>query len=209
MLLTRQQLGALAFASTDQSRQALQCLRIDPDGTIWATDGHTLARVKHQGPGEEEFPVIPAIPADAVSPPATVLLPATLAKAVLTALKKVKAGRLPILGHALLRQHGDTLYLAVTDLETPQVWQIKLPDATFPNCEQVLPKDGGKAEAGSFGINGYYLARVGAYRAQFSTYGNDIRVTSQGPTNPVLFEWLDTNGGHEVLCLVMPMRLGG
>src|SRR3989304_5617556 len=77
MLLSRQQLGALAFASTDPSRQALANLRIDPDGTVWATDGHTLARVRHIAPSEDEFPLILTIPAEAVSPTVSVLLPAS------------------------------------------------------------------------------------------------------------------------------------
>src|SRR3972149_4057561 len=129
MLLSRQQLGVLAFASTDASRQSLANLRIAPDGTVWATDGHTLARVRHIAPSEDEFPLIPTIPAEAVSPTTSILLPASLARTICGALKKIKAGRLPILGYCLLKQAGDTLYLAVTDLEAPQVWQVRVPDA--------------------------------------------------------------------------------
>lgn len=216
MLLTRQQLAAHVFASTDASRVSLQYLRIDPPvegvSTVWATDGHTLVRCKALAPPADEFPLIPTIPPSAASPTKTVLLPVQTAKLVEAALRKQrKATRtLQILGYALLKQDGDMLYLAVTDLDNPQTWQVRLPDATFPNVEGVLP--GGVyamvAEAGTpFGISGAYLSRVGSYRGQFDDYQPSVKVTSQGLLAPVLFEWSDTISNHDVLCVVMPMRL--
>ena len=211
MLLNRQQLGALAFASTDSSRQALQHLRIDPDGTIWATNGYTLIRVKSTGaPSDDEFPCIDTIPADAQTPKTSILLPVATAKAVLASLKKVKHGRLPILAHALLKQKGDRLFLATTDLETPQVFEVKVPNATFPTVEGVLPGGkfgGGTApEAGVIGINPHYLGAVAAYHRLFDTPKDIVRITGQGPTSATLFEWEDGHG-HEVLIIVMPVRL--
>lgn len=215
MLLTRQQLAAHLFASTDAAR-GNQYLRVDPPvagvSTVWATDGHTLARCKALAPPADEFPLIPTIPPTAVSPTASVLLPVQTAKLVEAALRKQRKAttRLPILSYAILKQDGDTLYLAVTDLENPQTWQVRLPDAAFPKVEDVLPGGlyGGKGtEAGPFGISGAYLSRIGSYRGQFDDYQPGVRVTSQGPLAPVVFEWGDTISNHDVLCLVMPMRL--
>lgn len=208
MLLSRQQLGAIAFCSADPSRVSLGHLRIDPDGTVYATDEHTLVRVIAKGnPLEDEFPKV-NIPLEASSPATSVLLPAGTARAVLGTLKKRK-GCFPILSYALFRVHGETLYLATTDLETPQVFTVSVPDSTFPNVVDVLPggKYGGEVTSDvPIGINADYLGRVAAYRRLFDTPTSVLRVTSRGKTAPVLFEWEDGHG-HEVLVLVMPMRL--
>ena len=54
MLLTRQQLGTFMFASTDASHAALGNLRVDPDGLVWATNGHVLVRIKNTGTPPDE-----------------------------------------------------------------------------------------------------------------------------------------------------------
>lgn len=150
------------FCSKDESRYALSAINVTPEATI-ATDGHRLAWVSGDGFKSESFPVVPnAAPATNEFKPFMVSaeLAAKIAKATPT------KEHIPVLNHSAIGIDGENRTIAVTDLESPQVFNAtKQPDGQFPNTDAVIPR-WEKATA-RFCVNAEYLADIAAFAAQF------------------------------------------
>src|SRR5262245_43730168 len=104
MLLQRKALEIARAASKDQTRQSICGLRIEPDGTTIATDGHILAKFTPlSNPDSKEYPVIDGVNADDGE---NRLQPFTLTTEgvalLLRALSKKTPRSLPILGNIAL-----------------------------------------------------------------------------------------------------------
>src|SRR5262245_12487662 len=123
MLLQRKALEIARAASKDQTRQSICGVRVEPDGTTIATDGHILARftptIKVDG---KEYPAIDGITADDGE---NKLVPFTLTTEgvamLLRALSKKAQRHLPILGNVAVdveqTNRNGFAVTAVTDLE--------------------------------------------------------------------------------------------
>lgn len=141
------------FASKEESRYTLQAIQVRPEATV-ATNGHYLAWVSTDGQDPANFPVIEGFPGgDKYWKP--FLLDVESAKQIAKALPKKTT--IPVLQYAAVHVNGVTVEspdgtktqdqdkgiqsvsLAVTDLERPQVFRPRVPEGTFPNFQAVIP----------------------------------------------------------------------
>lgn len=209
MLITRQALNAAHFASSDVTRVELQNIRVDPDGTVWGSNGHVALKVT-QAPeltNPADFPIIPGIPDTAKSPVYPVLVPASVALDMVKALGKVKRAHIPVLTRAVLLVTDTMGYLACTDLERPTVLSFPLTTDKYPRIEKVYPKPNKRALAQPFAVNAEYLALVAKVRGTFEHDSTcAVKITPYGPQDAVSLEW-STGDGLAAHALIMPVRL--
>ena len=203
MLLTKQALQAVLCASHDVSRP-LQYLRIDPDGSVWATNGHVALKVTQSKEltADTDFPKVPGIPEDAVSPDATVYLPRELVEKVIKAIPRRPS--VPILGRCLLVGTKTQLFVATTDLETPSVFSTLRHDPGYPNLESVYSKLK-PSQSLAVEVSAEYLALVAKVESAWQRNNRPVKVTCRGPEGPLSFEW--GAEGIEAHMIVMPVRL--
>ena len=182
-------------------------VRVDPDGTVWATDGCVAVRVRRPNAlPDEDFPTVD-VPEGAAPPATHVLIPAETAIAVAKTLPKRPP--LPILENALLRVTKDRVYLAVTDLEHPQVTTFARAGETFPNIDELFnDHEKKKRLTDPLCVSANYLILVAKYARMFDLGKNcPVAIASFGQENPVSFEWTDMNNNMNVCALVMPVQL--
>lgn len=199
MLLTKQQLRAHAFTSDDEERFALSHLKIEPDGRVFATNGHLAVLVTPKGQSrieEADFPAIPGM--EGADPKQAIYLPAETARA---AAAIVPGGNGAVSnGHCRLLV-DKRIVVGATDLRTPQLVMVEPPAVeNFPNVGHVIrvqPKGGA-----SISLNPAYLEQIAKYARTFGT--RMIRLTVNGPTDAVRVSWEDDE--HQVDMAVMPMR---
>jgi len=152
MLIPKKSLLVIKAASTDSSRPGLAGVHITKDGAGVATDGHILFKytpmvVNDEGeeapstPDSKDYPAIDGINFT----DETALEPFTLsADSVQTLLKALpKKSCLPILSNVALdtkatNDNGSAL-IAVTDLETSQVFKPTKVENKYPDYEKVIP----------------------------------------------------------------------
>lgn len=208
MLITRQALNAALFSSNDATRLALNYIRVDPDGIVWASNSHVAVKVTQTAETitDTDYPAISGIPDEAKDPISSILIPANVALDVAKALGKLKRAVVPVLTRALIRVTDTTVYLATTDLERPNVVTFRMSSEIFPRLETVYPKADKKAEAEPFGINASYLALVAAFEKCFeqNKVTRPIKVTAYGAKDPISFEW--SGSGVTAHAIVMPVR---
>ena len=114
MLINKKNLAVAALASSDETRPALNCIRVTKEYTE-ATDGHAFARVSNPKVEDDDFPVIPDFKRKGFK---ECFIPADQAAKLAKLIPKGRACRtLPILEHVQLVKDGDDIKAAVTDLE--------------------------------------------------------------------------------------------
>jgi len=124
--------------SEDPTRDILNYMRVTPTETM-AVDGHLLFRVTRPDIKADEFPCIDGIT------PETESRDFFIHRTQIDKLKKAipKSKHLPIIENILVgHSENGTVPLAVTDLESPQIFQMKQPEAeTFPDIDRVTPME--------------------------------------------------------------------
>jgi len=151
MLIPKKSLLVIKAASTDQTRFILNGVHITPDGSGIATDGHIL--FKHT-PDElsdpKDYPAIEGVNLTDETP----LQPFTLSSDSIQALLKAipKKSHLPILSNIALdtkaTNNNSSAVMAVTDLETSQVFKPKKIEGDYPDYEKVIPSETPKVVIG-------------------------------------------------------------
>ena len=208
MLITRYQLEAWRFASTDESRDELRHLRLEPEPrTVWATNGHYAIKVEAIGDvAEADFPVIPSVTWQDVKEGKPILLPVETAKAALRAIKAFKKrDAISVLQHARVGLEASShIVVAVTDLEKPTVLRARVPDVTFPDVAHIFNEFKPSALNAPISLSGRYLADIGGYAKLVSRRSTVITWEFCDPNEPVRFSW--TNDEHRVTGILMPMR---
>lgn len=190
------------FCSKDESRFSLSAIRVTPEATI-ATDGHRLMWLSLDGFTSESFPVVPnAAPAKDSFAPFLVSsdLAAKLSKA--TPSKE----KIPVLNHAAVGIDGDRRTIAVTDLDTPQVFDAtKQPEGSFPDTDRVMPK--WDAATTRFCVNAEYLAQIAAFAAALDSKGTvSIVVSLYGDDNLKALRFDAEKDGQGMTAVLMPLR---
>lgn len=152
MLINKKNLAVAALASSDETRPALQFIRVTKEYTE-AVDGHVFARVSNPKVEDDDFPVIPGLKRTKVKKSKSrktqkggfdeCLIPANQAVKLAKMIPRGGACRtLPILEHVQLVKDGDDIKAVVTDLDNPTVIQIRQDkDMKYPNCDKIMPAD--------------------------------------------------------------------
>ncbi len=190
MLVTKQQLKAHAFASTDAERPAINHVRLDPDGRTMATNGHVAVIVEPLGQAkieETEFPEIPGLQGD--QPRVPLYLPVDTAKA--GARIAGSLARLLVNGHVVIGGQAEPSQLVI--VEPPAVEE-------FPAVEASVPV--GQPD-GYVCVNADYLELVAKYARAFGK-GTLVKLSVFGPGAPLRAEFTDEH--HRVTALIMPLR---
>jgi len=134
-MLNRHNLTIASLASKEASRYALGSILIAPERTV-VTDGRLLATVSTPTLPAESVPTI-----DGFAPTNTFRpfqLPAEDAMAIAKAIPK--STNLPILENAFVDAGTDgKAKIAVTNLESSRVFEIRKPAGSYPQVDQVIP----------------------------------------------------------------------
>ena len=140
MLLSKRQLLAHKFCSTDETRPSLNGIQVEPTGRVLATDGHCAVIVPPCDADSSQFPQKGEASPEYV-PSASFILPTA---AAVSALKSIPRGRmigtLPILAHVAVVNVNGTVDMQTTDLDTVNNLSARPIDGTFPILENVWPK---------------------------------------------------------------------
>ena len=141
MLLSKRQLLAHKFASTDKFRPNLHGIQVEPSGRVLATDGHCAVIVPPCTDSAADFPT-PTDGADPCYMPTTsFILPAAAAVDALKALPKGRVtSMLPILANVAVTAVNGMVDMRTTDLDTVKNLSARPIDGTFPIIENVWPK---------------------------------------------------------------------
>lgn len=130
--------AALVATEKEDNRYAFNHVRVQPDGTVEATNGHIAFRVKERcQTSDAEFPTKGVLETKPLEGPAFIssavadrLIKATAKKATIPVLQKIQVAQ---------NEHGAVAQ--ATDLEVPvSVHLPKGEDVNFPELERVWPK---------------------------------------------------------------------
>jgi hypothetical protein len=203
-LLNKHNMAVRFAASKEESRYTLRAILATENETV-ATDGHIMCRVSLPNTDAKNFPLV-----DGFTPNGFTrgLIPLDAAKDIENAIPKSK--NLPILNHAAISSEriGETdrelLKIATTDLDTPKLLTVRQPDGTFPNWQQVWPKD--KKPVIDLCLNARLLAAIAQAATKFSDRAAaPIRLRFYGEHTAMRFD-LVNDDGQEMNGLLMPLR---
>jgi hypothetical protein len=208
MLIQRKALEIARAASKDQTRQSICGLRIEPDGTTIATDGHILAKfTPTANPDGKEYPVIDGVNADdGENKLQPFTLPNEAVAILLKALPKKTTRHLPILRNVALdveQTNGNGCAVAaITDLENPQVFKLRKVTDDFPDYQKVFPQ--GKPKL----VIGFMMAAFENLLSTLRATGVDGFVMEiRNETGPALIKARTQDGDGLVTALIMPARV--
>jgi hypothetical protein len=216
MLLNPKVLRLSKAASKEPQRETLACVHIRADGSAEATDGHMLVRwTPTEKLDPKEYPIIEGVNAGGVDEEGNPLepelepfmLPRESAEGILKALPKGRT-TFPILRNVLLdteKTNADgNAVMAVTNLETAQVFKPRKTEGQFPDLDKVIPT--GKRPAIRMGFDLHYLGiLLDTLKALNVRY---IQVKSYDELEPIKIEAIDSDSEGEVLAVLMPCRCG-
>lgn len=194
--ITNDILKAAKFASTDETRPALETVRIDNDFIV-ATNGYKIIRIKHNGQDLADFPAI-----DKATKVETLVEPILInAKQLLKKLKFEKSKTLPILETVVLcNETPDFVSLASTDLDTSTVLQFKKCHERYPEYEAIFPK--GEPLATTKLDVDKLIDTLQAFKTEGVSY---IDVSVFDPRSAVKFTGA-VKGNDHIEALLMPIR---
>lgn len=191
--------------TNEESRYTLNHIKITAD-EAQATNGHIALRVQINGIDKDAFPSqVPGL--TAIKPVAEDVEEIRLSK--LTADKLFKAlpknGLLPVLQNAYIGQDDDKPVIAVTDLDSSQIFRTEEVNGQFPDLD-VLKK--GEAPKARVCLDAYYLNEM-------CKVLRDFHSIKQGDC-PILFELWDKDDcivisarndtGQKLKAYLMPMQ---
>lgn len=206
MLLNKKVLCLVNVASTDQTRQSINGVYIEPDGSGVATDGHMLLKFNPDGtPDAKEYPTLDGVnPVDSDKLKAFIL-PREACAEILKAMPKRKG--LPILSNniALDAQGTNTnghAIIGVTDLQTPKVFKPQKVEAEFPDYPKVIPTEKPTVQVGLAVDKLEKLVRtlraMNVIAVRFGVF-DEFR--------PVLVDAKTVDHDGEITGAIMPMRI--
>jgi hypothetical protein len=199
--MNRSNLAVRTFAAKDKNRYTLQAILATEHETV-ATDGHVLARVSLPALDAANFPALDGFKPNGFT---RGLIPVDAAKTIEAAIPEKNT--IPVLTTAAITaDHSDnTLKVAVTDLDTPQVFTVRQPDGQFPNWDMVFEKPDRKPVM-DICFDANLLAAVSQFAAKFSDKNNaPIRLRFYSASNAMRFDVVNGDG-QELNGLIMPMR---
>lgn len=202
--LTKTSLAPMCAAHKDSdSRYAINCLKLEADNSLTATNGHILARTTKPSV-EDDIPEIEGFQPE--KDPHDLFIPLSLARRVM---RDIPASRtLPVLNQAVMGRVCDTERpaLAVTDLDDSVVWPLKTTARNFPDWNVVLPKDEPES---SCCLSIAVLEVLVKTLKQFHEGGPDhagIRLEVRGEDTQVVGR-AHNNRGEDLLIVAMPVKL--
>jgi len=188
-------------ASGDSTRQALQAVYFDADGTV-ATSGYILIKIGY--PEQVDLTEMPApIPqgSDKITP---FLVSAEACKGLGKAIPKVK--QVPALNNLFIdvaaTNANDCAHFVATDLESPQSIAIKKLEHAFPPYAQAMPKP--EAVTLTIGFDPELMARVCGVAKKMGLENCKFEFTND--KGPCKITGLDKHG-QEFTALVMPKQI--
>ncbi len=177
MLIPRQALSTVLFASRESTRYAMQGILIerDADGVARcvATDGSRLAIVTWTEPDPADYPSIKGVDPTTRKPDGfSAILSRDDVRRLLKAIPKSR--NKPILEYVALDEAASSknwIVLGVTDLEHPQTWNILPLEGSFPRWQDVVPVE--HSGLRSIRVNARFLADACALARKFpNDYGD-------------------------------------
>lgn len=139
MIVSKPLLSVLALASKDGTRPLLNAVRLyKEDGNVVsvATNGYILGEVIESTPPLADYPELPND--HKLTDPDEVLIPATTAKRLVSAIKK--SDMLPILNYAVVEADTAT----TTDLEEITTLTFRSPSGNYPEYRKLLTDERAK-----------------------------------------------------------------
>lgn len=138
-LLNKHNLAVRFATAKEESRYTLRAILATENETV-ATDGHIMCRVSLPKTDAKNFPTIEGFTPNGFT---RGLIPVDAAKDIESAIPKSK--HMPILNHAAISSEHigerEVLKIATTDLDTPKLLTVRPVEGTFPNWQNVWPKD--------------------------------------------------------------------
>ncbi len=194
--------------TNEESRYTLNHIKITAD-EAQATNGHIALQVQTNGIENDAFPSeVPGLKAiKAVNGDIDEI---RLSKQTADKLFKAlpKNGLLPVLQNAYIGQDGDKPVIAVTDLDSSQVFRTEEVQGQFPDLDNLKKEEAPKA---SICLDAYYLNEM-------CKVLRDFQGIKQGET-PILFECWDKDDaivmsarnetGQRLRAYLMPMAFDG
>ena len=208
MLLSKKTLAVINAASTDKTRFELNGVLIEGDGSGVGCDGQILVKYTPNFlPDASEYPAIEGV--TVVDPEGVTLTPFILpAEACIQISKAAPKTRrfIPLIEDIALDVVATNLngnaVMAVTDLETPQVFKPKKLDGQYPNYTKILPTNGATLTVGlGVAVLEKVLKTLKALNVEEFSFG----VTDAKSPIQIFATTKDQDG--KVIAVMMPRRL--
>jgi len=196
------------FAGQNDVRYMFTGVQVTSSHVV-ATNGHMLCLLAHQTDySADDFPACGQSTGEpeAIKP---CVVDAESWSKVAKQIPKNKRGSMPVLGHALLdtsaANKNESVPLYVTDLENPQTISLKKMDGTYPDYEQVIPKEEPEY---TICVNPAYLEKIG--RAYKDLGEQSVDIALHGRLKPLVFTRAGTaNDKQEMTVVLMPINSPG
>lgn len=204
MLINKHNLKVAEFASKEESRYMLKAIQISEDGTT-ATNGHYMVNVSLPKAEAKNFPQIEGF--EPLAQAESMLLDRDTALKIEKAMPKNE--NIPVLNHANVGKPGETtLNLAVTDLDSTQIFKPRKITGQFPNWKAVLPTGEPVVE---IAFSADYLMQLARAAAAFTSLecngGAMVRLRLYGSDKAALFETVNTDTEQKWTGVLMPVHL--
>jgi len=201
MLISKNQLKVVAFASKEETRQALNGVNIRPnDNSVEATDGHSLMRVTNKSKVQlNEFPnVKPFNDLDENK-----MIPASAVNKLLKTMPS-KKHNIPILNYFRAGLNGNKIDFTYTDLEDSQTLTAHITEGKYPNTDQVMPKE--KNHNIKIALDAQKMAEICKYIASVSDDSSSMMVLHIQDKDHALLITAETEN-ESIKGLLMPLQL--
>ncbi len=201
LLLNKQSLGMIVFASKEVSRNNVHSLHLTKD-YVEATTGTICVRLSHPKGDIDDFPVAPGEPFDKID----FMIPIDSLNGIKIPMKT----HLPILSNACLSKEGEMISISTTNLETMQTVKVRPIDGEFPGTEQIFDKSIDIEENNEwkmFTLNSDLLKIIANYVSKQNGVENiPITFWIKNPDEPTHFRFRFSDTEQEGRGVLMAMR---
>jgi len=208
MLLNKQTLDIADICSRDETRPALNGLRVTRK-FVEATDGHKLVRVTLPAQNDEDYPKIKGFKPLKRSKNTEVIIDRSHVTDIKKSIPKLKAWHHPpILAHAQIDFHGanSSVRVATTDLDKSNITEYRTIEGPFPNTERSIPKTKPKIEQ-DVGAGQLIAVLELAGRYCSLTHRVKLGLVPMGDGQyQITIKAHDSETGQDFYGLVMPLR---
>jgi hypothetical protein len=202
-MLNRHNLDIASLCSKEESRYSLCGILVTKERTC-VTDGHLLVTVTTPDIPPDNIPIIEGI--NPSEDPIPFIMPADQALSISKAIPK--RSLIPVITNAFVESgEGDSAKVAVTDLESPRIFNCKKIPGIFPKFDQVIPSPDSAEIAIAVDANLMInvLKSLGSVSAATKEKLASVILRISDPCAPIRFDAENKDTGQKAVGVLMPL----
>jgi hypothetical protein len=198
MLLNKESLvGQKILEESDKSYKSY--IKITPDGKTYSTNRIVAIVITPPDQNTKNFPICRLLPADAHKPDREFYVTKKQAEELTRAIPQKPS--IDILQNMVITQTDGATLATTTDLDTEKTLSIRNKDVSYPNIEDIIPKE---EPIVSFQLNPAYLKTLCEIAIATSEDDKPVNISFYGELKPVKLTTNNKKTGQTFTALIMP-----